>query len=95
VKALVLLAWSMLAVATIDNFLYPFLVGEKLRIHTVPTVLAVLGGIVLTGPVGLILGPLVLAITIALLDIWKWRTAAGRTAEEAVTPSVDSPRPAA
>ena len=36
-----------------------------------------------------------LAITIALLDIWKWRTAAGHTAEEAVTPGASTLRPAA
>ena len=36
----------------------------------------------LFGPAGLILGPLTLAITIALLDVWWERTAAGRAAEE-------------
>jgi len=95
VKAVILIVWSIFAVASIDNLLYPTLVGEKLRIHTVPTVFAILGAIVLTGPVGVILGPLVLAITIALLDIWKWRTAGGHTAEEAVTPGASTPRPAA
>ena len=73
-KALILLTWGILAVGSIDNVLYPFLVGDKLRVHTVPTFFALVGGISLFGPAGLILGPLILAITLALIDIWWWRT---------------------
>jgi predicted PurR-regulated permease PerM len=83
-KALVLVGWGMLAVGTIDNILYPYLVGDRLRLHTVPTFFAILGGITLFGPAGLILGPLALAITIALIDVWWERTTEGRAAEEAV-----------
>jgi len=84
IKALVLVGWGMLAIGTIDNVLYPYLVGDRLRLHTVPTFFAILGGITLFGASGLILGPLVLAITIALLDVWWQRTSYGRAAEEAV-----------
>ena len=85
IKAMFLVGWGMLAVGMIDNLLYPFLVGDKLRLHTVPTFFSILGGITLFGPVGLILGPLILAITIALLDIWWMRTSEGHVAEEEVT----------
>jgi predicted PurR-regulated permease PerM len=81
VKALVLIGWGMLAIGTIDNVLYPFLVGDRLRLHTVPTFFAILGGIGLFGPSGLILGPVTLAITIGLLEVWWSRTAEGGTAE--------------
>jgi len=84
IKALVLVGWGLLAIGTIDNILYPFLVGDRLRLHTVPTFFAILGGITLFGASGLILGPLVLAITIALIDVWWLRTMQGRAAEEAV-----------
>jgi len=82
VKALVLVGWGMLAIGTIDNILYPYLVGDRLRLHTVPTFFAILGGIGLFGPAGLILGPVTLAITIGLLQVWWSRTAEGGTAEE-------------
>jgi predicted PurR-regulated permease PerM len=75
VKAVVLVAWGLLAVGTIDNILYPFLVGGRLRLHPVPTFFSIVGGISLFGPSGIILGPVTLAITIALLDIWVARTA--------------------
>jgi predicted PurR-regulated permease PerM len=84
IKALILVGWAVLAVGTIDNFLYPFLVGDKLRIHTVPTFFSILGGLALFGAAGLILGPLALAVTIVLLDIWWWRTENGQAAEEEV-----------
>jgi predicted PurR-regulated permease PerM len=87
IKALILVGWGMLAVGTIDNVLYPYLVGGRLRLHTLPTFFAIVGGIVVFGPAGLILGPVALAVTIALLDIWWWRTAGGRTAEQAVKDS--------
>jgi predicted PurR-regulated permease PerM len=84
VKAIILICWGVLAVGTIDNFLYPFLVGNRLRFHTVPTFFSILGGIALFGASGLIIGPLVLAITVALLDIWSDRTEQGHAAEEEV-----------
>jgi predicted PurR-regulated permease PerM len=74
-KAVILVAWGLLAVGTIDNILYPFLVGGRLRLHPVPTFFSIVGGISLFGPAGVILGPVSLAITIALLAIWGARTA--------------------
>ena len=81
-KAIILVAWGGLAVSTIDNLLYPYLVGGRLRLHTIPTFFASLGGIEFFGPAGLILGPIALAVTIGLLDVWGARTTGGRTAEQ-------------
>lgn len=93
IKAVILLSWGALAIGSIDNVLYPILVGDKLRLHTVPTFFSVFGGIAVFGPAGLILGPLVLAITIALLDIWWYRTAEGQAAEEKLTEEARAPNP--
>lgn len=94
VKALILIGWGILAVGTIDNVLYPYLVGDKLRMHTVPTFFAIIGGITVFGPAGLILGPLTLALAVNLLDVWDRRTEGGRAAEEQVTVENDeAPRP--
>jgi predicted PurR-regulated permease PerM len=83
IKALILIGWGMLVVGTIDNLLYPHLVGEKLRLHTLPTFFAIVGGVLVFGPAGLILGPVAVAVTLGLLDVWWWRTAGGRSAEHA------------
>jgi len=95
VKAVVLVGWGMVAIGTIDNILYPYLVGDRLRLHTVPTFFSILGGIALFGPAGLILGPLALAITIGLIDVWWHRTSHGKAAEEAVKHEEEAAPPGA
>lgn len=85
VKAAFLVGWGALVVGSVDNFLYPYLVGDKLRLHTLMTFFAILGGLGLFGPAGLILGPMALAIAIAVLDVWWQRTEEGQGAEEAVS----------
>jgi predicted PurR-regulated permease PerM len=92
-KALFLVAWGGVVVGSVDNILYPYLVGDKLRLHTVPTFFSVLGGIALFGPAGLILGPLSLAIAIALMDVWWSRTEHGQAAEQEVAEDTDTPPP--
>jgi predicted PurR-regulated permease PerM len=92
-KAIFLAVWGGLIVGSVDNLLYPYLVGDKLRMHTVPTFFSVIGGISLFGPAGLIMGPMVLAIAIALLDVWWDRTERGQAAESAVSETADEPPP--
>ena len=80
-KALLLTAWGMLVVGLIDNLLYPLLVKNRLRIHTVPVFISVLGGVFAFGATGFVLGPLVLAVAMALIDIWRRRMALGEIEE--------------
>jgi predicted PurR-regulated permease PerM len=82
-KGAVLLAYGILAIGTIDNLLYPYLVGDRMRLHTVPTFFAALGGITVFGAAGLVLGPMIVAVTTALLDVWWRRTLNGKAAETA------------
>lgn len=86
-KALILALWGMLVVGTIDNLLRPILVGNRLKLHAVPTFICVVGGLMLFGPAGLILGPIVLTVTLALLEIWPHRAAPGE-AMRAPTPEL-------
>ena len=83
-KALILVAWGGLVVSLVDNLLYPVLVGQRLRLHTLPVFIAIVGGLVLFGSAGLVLGPVTLAVTVALVEIWRRRTAGGRMAETGV-----------
>lgn len=83
-KALILTAWGAGVVSLIDNLLYPVLVGRRLRLHTLPVFIAIVGDILLMGSAGVILGPVTLAVTVALVDIWRRRMAGGRVAEGVV-----------
>lgn len=71
VAAIVLTAWGLLVVGTIDNLLRPMLVGNRLKLHTVLAFLSLLGGLVVFGASGLILGPVILTITLELLASWR------------------------
>lgn len=73
--ALMLALWGMLVVGTVDNLLRPVLVGDRLRLHTVLTFLSVVGGLLIFGAAGLILGPVTLVITMAMLEFWSDRNA--------------------
>lgn len=70
-EAIGLLIWSVLAVGLIDNFLAPIFVNRGVKIHPFLILLSVLGGIIFFGPVGFVLGPIVLAFLFSLLEIYK------------------------
>jgi predicted PurR-regulated permease PerM len=83
-KAVVLVGWGAVAIGLIDNLLYPFLVRTRMQLHTLPVFFAILGGVALIGAAGVVVGPLILSVTDALIDIWRRRTAHGRTADAAI-----------
>jgi predicted PurR-regulated permease PerM len=66
-KALILALWGGVIVAGIDNALYPILVGNRVKLHTVPAFMF--------GASGLILGPVTLTVTLLLLEVWRARSA--------------------
>lgn len=70
---LILTLWGMLVVGTADNLLRPILVGSRLKLHTILAFLSVVGGLVLFGSAGIILGPIILTMTITLIEIWLSR----------------------
>jgi predicted PurR-regulated permease PerM len=80
-KALVLTAWGTIVVGLIDNLIYPILVGNRLRQHTVLAFLAIVGGIALFGATGIVLGPVMVSITQSVLEIWRRRTEHGAAAD--------------
>ncbi|HEY3581585.1 MAG TPA: AI-2E family transporter [Pyrinomonadaceae bacterium] len=72
-KAVVLLVWGALAISTIDNFLRPRLIRNHTRLHELFVFFSVLGGISVFGLLGIVLGPVVLAITLGLLQTFSAR----------------------
>jgi len=70
-KALLLIVWGALVISTIDNFLRPKLVGNQTRLHELFIFFSVLGGISVFGLLGIVLGPVVLAITLGLLETFS------------------------
>jgi len=68
-KALILLAWCGIFVGSVDNLLRPRLVGKKTNLHELFIFFSVLGGLQVFGILGLLIGPVVVAITFALIEV--------------------------
>lgn len=62
-----LLLWGTLLVSLVDNVVRPLLVSGRAQVGTLTVFIGVLGGIAAFGAIGLFLGPLVLALIIALV----------------------------
>ncbi|PIN77870.1 hypothetical protein COV15_01080 [Candidatus Woesearchaeota archaeon CG10_big_fil_rev_8_21_14_0_10_34_12] len=66
-----LLAYGLLFVSTIDNFLRAYITSKKSKIPAVIVLIGMIGGLYLFGILGLVLGPLALAYLMILFDLYK------------------------
>jgi predicted PurR-regulated permease PerM len=66
--AIGLTAYGALLVGTIDNVLRPLFISGRAEISTLPVFFGVLGGIGAFGPIGIFLGPVIVALALALLQ---------------------------
>jgi len=64
--AIALLVWGFI-LSTFDNVLRPYLISGRAQVSTLAVFLGVVGGLSAFGPIGLVLGPVVLSLAIALL----------------------------
>lgn len=70
-KAILLILWGALVISTIDNFLRPRLIKNQTRLHELFVFFSVLGGMSVFGLLGIVLGPVVLAVTLGLLQTFR------------------------
>jgi predicted PurR-regulated permease PerM len=70
-KAISLALWGFFVISLVDNVLRPILIGDRTKLHTLLIFFAILGGLQVFGLLGIILGPVVLAIALAMLEIFK------------------------
>jgi predicted PurR-regulated permease PerM len=54
IDSLTLTFWGVFVVGTIDNLLYPILMGNRLKLHTILAFLSIVGGLIFFGSAGLI-----------------------------------------
>jgi predicted PurR-regulated permease PerM len=69
VAAALLLVWSIM-IAMLDNFLRPMLIQRGVNLSMLLILSGVLGGMFAFGIVGLFIGPVILAVTSAILNAW-------------------------
>jgi predicted PurR-regulated permease PerM len=73
VTAVIVALWGVLAVGLIDNLLGPYLMSKGNNMHPMVILLSVLGGITLFGPIGFILGPVIMSLFLVLLELYSTR----------------------
>jgi predicted PurR-regulated permease PerM len=69
-----LLIWGATAVSWVDNVVRPFVISSATRIPFLLVMFGVLGGLAAFGLVGLFVGPVILAVLIAVWREWLAET---------------------
>lgn len=71
IHAVALAAFGFIVVSNIDNLLRPFIIGQQVELHPMAIFFSLLGGVLLFGPVGIMAGPMILTVLLALQDILR------------------------
>jgi predicted PurR-regulated permease PerM len=66
-----LLAWSWIAIANVDNFLRPILIGKQTELHELVIFLSTIGGIAVYGFFGFLIGPVIAAMLKVAFEIYE------------------------
>lgn len=69
-KGIGLLLFGMLVISTVDNIIKPLIIGGRTKLHILLVFFSVLGGIKFFGFLGFILGPLIAALCLSLLEMY-------------------------
>src|SRR3989338_9688247 len=72
-KGIGLFIYGLLIISLIDNILRPKIVGERIGMHPALVFIGVIGGLMLFGPLGILLGPLLIAVLIVFGKIYQKR----------------------
>ena len=70
-RGVALIVYGIFVISSVDNFLKPKLIGDKAGVHPILVLLGVLGGLSLFGFIGLLLGPVMLALLMTFVDIYE------------------------
>ncbi len=83
--AIGLFAWCAGVVGSVDNFLRPWLVGKDTELPDIVVLVSTLGGLVLFGPLGFIVGPIVAALFVTVWELY------GTAFEDLLPPAPPAP----
>jgi len=65
--------WGLFVISSVDNFIKPWIIGDKTNLHPIILFFAILGGLSLFGFLGIFLAPIIVVILDNLLLLYKER----------------------
>jgi predicted PurR-regulated permease PerM len=84
--ALFLLIWGVAVVSGADNVVRPLFISSRAKITTLPVFIGLVGGIGAFGAIGIFLGPVVIALVLALFEFAEETIAENRATAAQVPP---------
>ncbi len=70
-KAVILILYASLVIGMIDNFLLPKLIKQRVKMNELFVFFSVIGGLQLLGILGLFMGPIILAMALGILKVFR------------------------
>ncbi|MFN3480215.1 MAG: AI-2E family transporter [Thermodesulfovibrionales bacterium] len=77
-KGIALVLMGALGISVIDNILRPVIIGSRTKMHFLALFFSVMGGIKIFGLIGFVLGPLVLAMFVSVIEIFRTTEESGK-----------------
>ena len=71
IKGILLMLYGVFIISTVDNILRPKIIGSRGGLHPVLVLLGVVGGIQFLGFIGIIIGPIILAMLVTFIGIYE------------------------
>jgi len=79
VKGILMIALQALVVGSLDNILRPLLMEGRMRMHTMIIFFSIMGGIAYFGVLGMVFGPIIVALGMTLLEVYKIEVRGSKT----------------
>lgn len=70
-KGIGLILYGTFIISLVDNLLKPYLIGDRGKLHPALVLLGILGGISLMGFIGIIIGPIIIALFLSLVELYR------------------------
>ncbi|UZE94141.1 MAG: AI-2E family transporter [Candidatus Pacearchaeota archaeon] len=70
-SGILMMVFGFVIVSTIDDIVKPFIVGKRARINPLIVLIGMLGGLVMIGPIGLIVGPIILEYLLIFMELYR------------------------
>ncbi len=71
IGGILFILYGTIIISGIDNVLRPKIIGDKAKVHPILILVGVLGGLSLFGFIGVVIGPLILALFVAFLTAYE------------------------